>query len=413
MMRRDMPEAAFADLRVIDLSQGVAGAYCTKLLADYGADVIKVEPPGEGDPTRRLGPFPDDLPHPEKSGLFLHLNTNKRSLTLDVSTTSGAVILKKLLARADILVESFPPGRMAEWGLAYEDLRDDLPKLVYASITPFGRTGPYRDYRGNSITSMAMSGVMYVTGDPDKEPLTTGGDPIDYVAGVQCWVGVLAALAYRDREGKGQQVDVSLAEAAAALDEYQSAMYGFLGIIRRRFHSRHVFSYPMDIMPCRDGYVCVIPGAGAFPNPLEQGSLSPMALLLGDFDLDKDLLFLSMRERLLRPWDLDAILEPWLMSHDSAEIVELAQQLRMPFAHVPTVAQLLESEHLRERGFFVEVEHPQAGRLTQTGAPFEMSEAPFRAGPAPTLGEDNTDILCDELGYDIEDLGILRDRGIM
>src|SRR3990170_4458881 len=123
MMRRDMPDAAFADLRVIDVSQSIAGAYCTKLLADYGADVIKVEPPGEGDPARRLGPFPEDLPHPEKSGLFLHLNTNKRSVTLDVATTSGVVILKKLLAGADVLVESSPPGRTDELGIGYEQLR--------------------------------------------------------------------------------------------------------------------------------------------------------------------------------------------------------------------------------------------------------------------------------------------------
>ncbi len=413
MMRGDMSDTAFADLRVVDLSQGIAGAYCTKLLADYGADVIKVEPPGQGDPTRRLGPFPQDLPHPEKSGLFLHLNTNKRSLSLDVSTASGAVILRKLLTEADVLVESYPAGRMAEWGLGYDDLRGDFPKLVYASITPFGQTGPYRDYQANSLTAMAMSSVMYVTGDPDKEPLTTGGEPAGYVAGLQCWVAVLAALAHRKREDAGQHVDVSLAEAAASLDEYQSSTYAFLGVIRRRYYSRHIFSYPQDIMPCRDGYVCVIPGAGGFPVPLVQEGVSPMALLMGDPELDKNPLFLSTRERLVRGQELDQLLEPWLMSHDCDEIVELAQQLRMPFADVPTVADLLESGHLKERGFFVELEHPEAGRLTQTGAPFEMSETPFQAGRAPTLGEHNAEVLTGDLGYEKDELGILRDRGVI
>src|SRR3990172_1169149 len=272
-----MPESALSDLLVVDLSQGIAGPYCTKLLADYGAEVIKVEPPGTGDLSRRLGPFPSDVPHPEKSGLFLHLNTGKKSVTLDVSTASGTVILKKLLARADVLVESSQPGRMAEWGLGYEQLKDDFPKLVYASVTPFGQTGPYRDYQGNSITAMAMSGLMYV----------------------------------------------------------------FLGAIRRRFYSRHVFTYPADIMPCRDGYVVVVPGAFGFPSPMTPDSASPMALMVGDLELDKDILFNSFFERSVRWRDFNALLEPWLLEHDTREIVELAQALRMAFAHVPTVGDLL------------------------------------------------------------------------
>src|SRR3990170_4517083 len=407
-----MAESALSDVRVIDLSQGVAGPYCTKLLADYGAEVIKVEPPATGDVSRRLGPFPDDLPHAEKSGLFLHLNGGKKSVTLDVSTASGAVILKKLLARADVLVESYRPGRMAEWGLGYDQLKEDLPRLVYASVTPFGQTGPYRDYSGNSITAMAMSGLMYITGDPDKEPLTTGGDPADYFAALQIWAGILAALAYRDREGVGQRVDVSLMEAAASADEYNSLMYGFLGAIRRRFFSRHIFTYPADIMPCRDGYVAVIPGAFGFPTPLAPDSASPMALMMGNLDLDQDILFRSFFERVVRWREFDALLEPWLREHDAREIVEFAQALRMPFALVPTVSELLEDPHLKERDFFVEVEHPEAGHLTHTGAPFVMSETPLATGPAPALGQHNESVLS-EVGYEGEDLLILRDRGVI
>lgn len=408
-----MTESALSDIRVIDLSQGIAGPYCTKLLADYGAEVIKIEPPGEGDAARRLGPFPDDLPHPERSGLFLHLNTNKKSVTLDVSTASGAVILEKLLARADVLVESYPPGRMAEWGLGYDDLRDEFPSLIYASITPFGQTGPYRDYQGNSIVAMAVSTLMYATGDPDKEPLTTGGTPADYLAGEQCWLGVLAALLYRDGEGQGQRVDVSLAEAAACVDEYNAAMYAFAGAIRRRYYSRHVWSYPQDILPCKDGYVVVIPGAGGFPTPDTIGSASPMALLLDRLDLDQQPLFWSMAQRMLQWQEVDEILRPYLETHTAREIVEMAQALRMPFAYVPTVAELLEDEHLRARGFFVEAEHPEAGKLTYTGPPFRMSETPFRVGRAPFLGEHNEETIVGELGYEGEDLNILRDRDVI
>jgi crotonobetainyl-CoA:carnitine CoA-transferase CaiB-like acyl-CoA transferase len=409
-----LTDAALSDLRVIDLSQGVAGPYCTKLLADCGAEVIKIEPPA-GDVSRRLGPFPEDLPHPEKSGLFLHLNTNKKSVTLDVATTSGVVILKKLLARADVLVESSPPGRMDELGIGYEQLRQDFPRLIYASITSFGQTGPYRGYRANSLVAMAMSSIMYNTGEPGREPLVTGTEPAGYFAGLQAFVGILAALANRERNGlpeAGEHVDVSLVESAAAADEYNAAMYAFMGAIRRRFHSRHVFGYPMDILPSQDGHVVVIPGAEGFPRPLMQEGVSLMALLLEDPDLDQNPLFQRMQERYIRWQELDELLLPWLTSHPSRQIVETAQELRMPFALVPTVADLLDDSHLAARGFFEEIEHPGAGKLRHPGAPFQMSETPWRTAPAPTLGQDNEAVLGD-VGYDRQDLGILRDRGVI
>jgi crotonobetainyl-CoA:carnitine CoA-transferase CaiB-like acyl-CoA transferase len=406
-----LTDASLSDLRVVDLTQGVAGPYCAKLLADCGAEVIKIEPPG-GDVSRRLGPFPADLPHPEKSGLFLHLNANKKSVTLDVSTASGVVILKKLLARADVLVESHAPGRMDEWGAGYEQLRGDFPQLVYASITSFGQTGPYRDYRANSLVAMAMSSIMYATGEPDREPLATGCEPADYFAGLQAFVGILAALAYRQRNGGGQHVDVSLVESVAAADEYNAAMYAYQGAIRRRYYSRHVFGYPMDILPSQDGYVVVIPGAQGFPVPLLEQGASPMSLLLEDLELDQNPLFHTFQERWVRWRELDELILPWLTTHPSRQIVETAQELRMPFALVPTAADLLEDEHLAERAFFVEIEHPGDIKLRHPGAPLRMSETPLRSGPAPTLGQDNEAVLG-EVGYNLEDLGILRDRGVI
>lgn len=406
-----MPEGALSDLRVVDISQGVAGPYAGKLLADFGAAVTKVEPP-EGDYARRLGPFPDDNPDPNKSGLFLHLNTGKRSLTLDISTRSGAVVLKKLLAGADVLLESYPPGQLAEWGLAYQDLKAESPGLIYVSVTAFGQTGPYRDYRGNSLTAMAMSTIMYNTGEPEREPLSTAGLPGEYLGGIHAFMAATAALAWRDREGRGQHVDVSLAEAAAASDEYNTAMYGFQGAIRRRYYSRHVFGYPNDILPCRDGYVVVIPGAGGFPSPLRPGEISPMSLLLENPDLDQSPLFLSMGERMLRWREFDELVLPWFMEHTAAEILDIAQALRMPFAPVPTVAELLEDNHLTERGFFVEIDHPEAGKLRHPGPVARMSETPLALGPAPVLGEHTAEVLG-EIGYTPEDAGILSDRGVI
>ena len=410
-----MTAGALSDLRVVDLAQGIAGPYCAKLFADTGADVIKVEPP-EGDRSRRLGPFPEDLPDPEKSGLFLHLNTGKKSITLDVSVTSGQVVLKKLLQKADVIVVSDGPSSAsggAEWGLSYADLKADFPQLVYVSLTAFGATGPYKDYHGNSLTAMAMSTIMYNTGDPDREPLTTGGTPAEYIAGIHAWVGALAALAHRDREGRGQHVDVSLAEAAACADEYNSGMYGYQGAIRRRFYSRHIFGYPMDIMPCRDGHIVLIPGAQGFPQVgiTSEGAVSPMALLLENLDLDQHPLFNSFAERMVRWQELDELLLPWLREHDAKEIVETAQALRMPFAPVPSVKDLLEDEHLATRGFFQRIDHPEAGELPYAGPPFRMSETPPIIERAPLLGEHNEETLG-ELGYSPEDQAILREREV-
>ena len=389
-----MADGALSDLRVIDLAQGIAGPYCAKLLADAGAEVIKIEPP-EGDHSRRLGPFPQDQPHQEKSGLFLHLNTGKKSVTLDISSSSGQTLLMRLLQKADVLVVSEGPSRMAELGLSHAELKAELPQLVYVTVTAFGATGPYKDYQGNSLTAMAMSSIMYNTGDPDREPLSTGGTPAEYIAGIHAWIGALAALAYRANEGRGQHVDVSLAEAAACADEYNSAMYAFQGAIRRRFYSRHIFGYPMDILPCKDGHVVVIPGAHGFPQVgiTSEGAVSPMSLLLENIELDQDPLFNSFAERMIRWREMDELLLPWLREHTAKEIVDTAQALRMPFAPVPSVSELLEDEHLESRGFFERIEHPEAGELTYAGPPFRMSETPLDIGRAPLLGEHNEELL--------------------
>jgi crotonobetainyl-CoA:carnitine CoA-transferase CaiB-like acyl-CoA transferase len=400
-----MADAALADLRVIELAQGLAGPYCGKLFSDLGADVIKVEPP-EGDRARRLGPFPNDEPHPDKGGLFLHLNTGKKSVTLDTTVTSGQVVLKKLLERADVLIESDGPA------LALDGL-EAFPKLVRVSITPFGCTGPYAGYKGNSLTAMAMSSIMYSTGEPDREPLTTGGTPADYIAGIHAWIGALAALAQRERAGEGEHVDVSLAEAAACADEYNAAMYAYQGAIRRRYYSRHVFGYPMDIVPCRDGHIVLIPGAAGFPQRglTAEGGVSPMALLLGDPELDQHPLFTSGQERMIRWREVDELLMPWLAEHPAREIVETAQALRMPFALVPSVKDLLDDPHLAARGFFTNVDHPATGTLPYPGPPFRMSETPPRIGRPPLLGE-HTDALLGELGYSAGDQRILREREV-
>jgi crotonobetainyl-CoA:carnitine CoA-transferase CaiB-like acyl-CoA transferase len=407
-----MPDRALEGLRVVDISQGIAGPYATKLLADSGALVTKVEPPG-GDYSRRLGPFPDDDPHPERSGLFLHLNTSKRSITLDVSVPSGRVVLRKLLANADVFVCGEKTSTLQEWELTWDDLGSEFPDLILAQVSPFGATGPYAAYDGNSLTAMAMSTLMYNTGEPEREPLVTGGEPGEYLAGVQFWIGILAALENRAKDGGGEHVDVSMAEAVAAADEYNAAMYAFQGAVRRRYYSRHIFGYPNDIMPCADGHIVMIYGANGFKSPLAPpDTISPMALLLEDIELDKNPLFQSAGERMIRWRDFDALVQPYLSSHTAMEIVMTAQALRMPFAFVPNAGDLLSDEHLAERNFFAGVKHPKAGELRLAGAPFKMTETPLAMTPAPELGAANADVLG-EIGYDDKDLRVFSDQGVI
>lgn len=379
-----MADSALSGIRVIDLSQGIAGPYCARLLGDLGAEVVKVEPP-DGDFTRRLGPFPGDTPDPDKSGLFIHLNGNKKSVTLDLTTDGGREILHKLLATADVLVENETPGRMSELGLAYEQIKGDFPNLIYCSVTPFGQTGPYAKYQGNSLAVMAMSGLMYITGDPDKEPLCTGGEPADYFGGLHAWVSALAALEHRGETGAGQYIDVSCLEALGCADEYNTTMYAWLGAIRRRFYSRHhIPTYPSEIFPCRDGHIVVIGGATGFPLM--------MAILLEDPELENNPLFQNLWLRTIQWEDFEKILRPYLMEHDWEDLLVRAQELRIPFAAVMNPETLLADPHLRERGFFCEIEQPGVGKLPIACFVFQMSETPLECGPAPALGADTASV---------------------
>ena len=374
-------ESALGGLRVIDLSQGIAGPYCARLLADLGAEVIKVEPP-DGDFTRRLGPFPGDVPDPEKSGLFIHLNGNKQSVTVDLDSKEGRAVLRRLLASADVLIESETPGRMAELGLGFGDVSGECPKLVYCSVTPFGQTGPYAKFKGNSLTCMALSGLMYITGDPDKEPLATGGEPAEYFGALHAWVSVLAALEHRGETGSGQHIDVSCLESLGSADEYNTTMYAWLGAIRRRFYSRHHFpAYPSEIFPCRDGHIVVIGGATGFPLM--------MAILLEQPELEEHPLFQNPWMRVIEWEEFEKILRPYLMEHDWLDLLTRAQELRVPFAAVMSPRMLAESDHLAERRFFSEIDQPGVGKLPTIGTIFRMSETPLSFGPAPALGADS------------------------
>ncbi|MBI4308470.1 MAG: CoA transferase, partial [Chloroflexi bacterium] len=232
-------EKALEGLLVLDLATDVAGPYCAKLLAGFGADVIKVEPPSTGDPARSLGPFCGDGPDPERSVLFLYLNTAKKGVTLDLRTPEGARLLQELARRADAVVESFAPGFLESVGLGYGALRAANPGLVLTSVTPFGQTGPYRDYQATSIVNYALGGHLYITGAPGREPLQSGGYASEYAAGFHAAIATMAALWDREERGEGQHVDVSIVECMAALHQWSDVLYTHNGVIKGRGGNRH------------------------------------------------------------------------------------------------------------------------------------------------------------------------------
>ena len=397
-----MSEQALSGLIALDLSQNISGPYSTKLLADYGAEVIKIETPDEGDPARNMGPFFGDEPHGEKSGIFLFLNTNKKGITLNLSDQSGIAIFNKLIQSADILVENFGPGVMAGLGLDYQALAEINPSLIMTSISYFGQGGPYRDYQGSDIVAQAMGGLMQLTGEPEREPLKLPGSQAEFQAGLNAAVATLCALYFRDQTGEGQHIDVSVQEAVASILEAAVATYSYSGFIRGRLGSRHHLQCPSRVMPCQDGWIHVQAGANwdyfaAFlqaPQLMEPGLASILRCHYAD--------------------EVEGLIQPWLMNRGAEEIFTSGQEWRIPLARVLGIEELGEDPQYKARGFFPEIDHPVAGRFAYPGPPFRMSQTLWRiVRPAPLLGEHNEEIYVGRLGFTSEDVAQLRKNGVI
>ena len=399
-----MAEGALSDLRVLDLSRYISGPYCTSLLAGYGAEVIKVEPPGEGDPARRMRPFLRDEPHPERSGLFLYLNTRKKGITLRLETRAGAKMLKELVKDTDILVENFEPRVMSSLGLSYETLEEINPGLVMVSISNFGQTGPYRDFKATDLTAFAMGGLMSLTGEPDREPLKEGGAQVEYQGGLYAFTAASIVAYSAKMTGLGQHVDISLMECICSELELSLPFTSYLGEEHNRHRVGNRPTSTVGVYPCRDGYI------GIHGNPREWPKV---AQGIGMPELTDDPRFSTPVARGEHRDELEAIIMSWTTDHDKMEIYDIAGKMRVPFAPVLTTKELLESPQLKDREFFVEIEHPETGALIYPGAPFRMSETPWQAVRAPLLGEHNEEVYCGRLGYSKEDLVRLKSQGVI
>jgi crotonobetainyl-CoA:carnitine CoA-transferase CaiB-like acyl-CoA transferase len=396
---------SLAGLKVLELGQGVSAPYCAKLLAGYGAEVVKIEPP-TGDPARRHGPFPGDEPHPERSALFLFVNTGKQGITLDVRTPRGRQILLDLVRESDVLVENHPPDFLPGLGLDYDALAAVNPRLVMASVTDFGASGPYRDYQAVPAVVLAVSGYMYLSGSAEREPLALPGYQPDYMAALHGYMGILAALHWRALSGEGQHVEVAAQEVMAALHQFTFILYTHTGIIRTRHGNRWENNHPLTLWPCADGWVSV---CIATKDQWER-----LCLMVGRPELLEDPRYSTGWQRLQHADELDAEFIPWMWERRKRDIFEMAQdEWRVPIGILLSLGELLEDPQYVARAYWQELDHPEAGRLIYPAAPFALRDTPRTDRPAPLLGADNAAVYGGRLGYTADDLVRLRRLGVV
>ncbi len=398
---------ALGHIKVLDLTHYVAGPFCTRLLADYGAEVIKVERPGQGDPGRRLGPFLRDHPQGEKSGAFLHLNHSKVGITLNLKAAAGVRIFGELVKWADVVVENFRPGVMDRLGLTYSRLARLKPGLVMTSISNFGQTGPYRNYKATEIVEYAIGGPMLFTGTSGREPVKLGGRVGLYFAGQMAAVATLMAVYRNQGDGRGDHIDISIMETQAGSVDRQTAMLVNHQYTGRRFSRLDTQgSYLGSIYPCKDGYIDVrarermprliamMEGAGPSRGPVAVTS--------------------ETSEDRGRVEALDRRLRDWLNQRTRREIWAKTQEHRVLTAPLYDSSGVLEDPHFRVRGLWTKVEGVDSGLLEYPGRQVLMGATPWRVRrPAPTLGQHNRDVYCGLLGYSPRDLSRLRQMGVI
>ena len=394
-----MPEGALEGVKVLDLTHHIAGPWCTKLLADFGADVLKVERP-EGDPARRMPPFFHDEIDDEKALLFLYLNTSKRGVTLNLKSRQGCQMLKDLARDVDLLVENFSPRVMPSLGLDYATMRELNPSLVMVSISNFGQTGPYRDFRATDIVEYALGGLMYIIGHYDREPLKHALHQAQFKAGTNAASAALMALYHQRAAGQGQHVDVSVQECVASGLRDVVNNYTYTGAVRRRQpnHSGDL----TRLRATSDGYV--------LPNPGISPGLDWQTVVdfLGVPELD-DEKFSSPSARLANAEELGRILDDHFKTRQKSEVFYAAHQRRFIYGLIQSPQEVMADPQYEDRGYFIDIEHPAVGTVKYPGPPFMLSSTPWQASrPAPTLGQHNREVLGPLVGNSDSELSRLR-----
>jgi benzylsuccinate CoA-transferase BbsE subunit len=409
------PQGMLSPYRVLDLADE-KGLLCGKLLGDLGADVIKIERPG-GDLARNIGPFYHNEVNPERSLYWFAYNTNKRSVTLDIETADGKELFKRLVKTADFVIESFPPGYMEKLELGYPVLERLNPGVIMISITPFGQTGPYKNYQAPGIVAWAMSGFMYSIGDPDRPPVQISHHSQAYLhAGAQASVGAMLALYHRAKAGVGQHVDVSIQESVARLDSVGESSWDVLKVLQRR-GERPAPSLQLPwTWECKDGYVIFV----YFGGPMAKRVNLPLIKWMEIEGMADDAL-LKLDWEALNPESqtqevLDTIIEPtrkFLLSHTAAELYEGALKYNVMLYPTSNVKDMLDSAQLAARSYWVELEYPELGeRIIHPGAFSHTSELPPKAWRrAPLIGEHNQEVYEGELNLTPKEIIRLKKSG--
>ena len=396
-------------LRIVEYGRFVSAPFASKLLADLGADVIKVEDP-TGDPSRHRGPFPHDVPSIEASAEFLYVNTNKRGVTLNLDTPIGQSLLRELLADADVFIENAEPGVMERRGLTAARLCKTNPRLIAASIRPFGLSGPYRDYIGSDLVTWHASALGHrYLGEPDREPLRAGGYFASFFSATAAAAATMLALQAREVTGRGQRIEISEAEALAIgiLGYGLIAIFYETGEHNKRLGGRQRGGVPAAMLSCKDGYVFVF----ASEAHMWEGLVKAM----GEPEWAKADIFKGhYRDRARYGPEIYAMMQEWLDVTGKEEIFLACQENRVPSTAVYNMAEVLHNTHLRERGFWMATEHPAVGITEQPGAPYHFNTLEWEVKrPAPTLGESNEAVLCGLLGVSKIELTGLARTGVL
>ena len=398
------------DVTILDLGQYISAPHCTRVLADLGASTIKVEPPA-GDIARSMGPFPGEVPHREKSGLFLALNANKRGITLNLHTAEGREILLRMAESADVVVENYPHDYLPSLGLDYAALQKVNPKLILVSITPFGATGPRRDWKATDLTLLHMGGfAMNLPAgveDPDRDPpIRTGAHGAEFLAGTAAVTATVTALFQRRHTGIGCHVDLSALESVAGVVSYvaaTTATYPDDSQMTQRVERRGSL---LAMLSCKDGYVAL--------SPREDAQWAQWLEVMGNPPWAKEERFLTREGRLEHREELLQLMGEWSQPQAKYDVYLAAQAHHVPCFPVNTAADLFQDPQLEHRGFFQELDHPVAGKLPYPTFPAHFSNATWKPEkPAPLLGQHNEEVLVSSLGYSPQDLPRLAAAGVL
>ena len=397
-------------IRILDLSRVLAGPFCTQMLADLGAEVIKVERPRVGDETRTWGPpyVQDDKgADTTESAYYLCANRNKRSITVDFSQPRGVALVKQLLERCDVLVENFKVGSLAKFGLGYEQLREEFPGLVYCSITGFGQTGPYAHRPGYDMMAQGMGGLISITGEPDRPPSKVPVAINDIMTGMYTAVALLSAVRHRDLTGEGQHVDVGLLDVQVSWLANVASNYLVGGKLPHRLGTAHPNTVPYQVFPTRDGFIIIAANNdGQFERFCE---VARTPELLVDADFASNALRVRNRDRLIPQ------IEAVTRTRGTAAWMEALEAAGVPCAPVNTIDQVFADPQVEARGMQVRMPHPLAGEEVRlVGSPIGLSRTPvsYRRAP-PTLGQHTDEVLAEVLGLSESERAALRDEGVI